>query len=58
MFRHVASVHEKKKPFKCDFSDYSCTQNRFLSKYVLSVHEKKKPFQCEICDYSCSWKGV
>ena len=49
--RHIASVHEGKKPFVvCDTCDA-----RFASKYdmkghISSVHEGKKLFKCTNCD--------
>ena len=48
--RHLASVHEKKKPFKCDNCDYSFSEKGSLKKHLESVHEKKKPFKCDTCD--------
>ena len=52
MNKHVASVHEGKKPYKCYFCDHICSQQSDLNK-----HEGKKPFKCDICDYGCSTKG-
>ena len=57
MKSHVASVHEGKKPFKCDICDYSCSQKGHMKTHVESVHEGKKSFKCDICDYSCSQKS-
>ena len=54
MNKHVESVHERKKPFNCD---YSCSQKSKMNKHVVSVHEGEKPFECDICDYSCSLKS-
>jgi KRAB domain-containing zinc finger protein len=48
MKRHVASVHEEKKPFKCDIYDFSCAQRNVLKVHVASVHEGDKPFNCDI----------
>ena len=36
--RHVASIHEEKRPFKCEICDYSCTEKRDISRHVGSVH--------------------
>ena len=44
MANHVASVHEKKKPFKYETCDYSCLLKGDMKKDVVSVHEKKKHF--------------
>ena len=52
MNKHVASVHEGKKPYKFDFCDHSCSQQSDLNK-----HEGKKPFKRDICDYGYSTKG-
>ena len=50
MKKHVQSVHEKKKPFKCDICDYSCSNKNVLKKHVTAVHDEKQPFKFEICD--------
>ena len=54
--RHVASVHEGKKPFKCKVCDYKSSRQGNLNQNIISVHDEKKPFKCEVCDYSCSLK--
>ena len=54
MNKHVESVHEGKKPFKCDICDYSSSQKGHLKTHVASVHEGQKTFKCHICDYICS----
>ena len=38
--RHIASVHEKKKPF---------FKQSYEETYCIYVHEKRKPFNCKIC---------
>ena len=38
MNRHIASVHEGKKPFKCDICDYSFSEKSSMNKHVKSVH--------------------
>ena len=52
MNKHVVSVHERKKPFKCEICDYSCAQKRSLNIHVAAVHEGNKPFKCDQCSYS------
>ena len=42
------SIYEGKKPFKCDFCDYSCSQKMDVNKHIAAVHEGKKPFQWNI----------
>ena len=58
MNRHVSSVHEGKKPFKCDFCDYSCSRKGDMNRHVSTVYESKKSFKCGICDYTCSQLGT
>ena len=41
-WEYVASVHEGKKPFKCDICDNRCCQNSDMNKYVAIVHERKR----------------
>ena len=53
----AASVHEGKKPFKCESCDYSCSLKGHLNQHVASVHEGKKPFKCKTCNHSFSEKG-
>jgi hypothetical protein len=54
--RHIKSVHEGKRPQKCNKCELRFVKMTDLNRHLESVHEKKKPFQCEICDYSCSLK--
>ena len=55
--RHIASVHEGKKPFKCDFCDYRCYLKSAMKRHVASVHERNKPFKCDFCNYRCTEKS-
>ena len=50
--RHVPSVQEGKKPFKCNLCDATFTSNQSMKVHIDSVHEGKKPFKCNICDAS------
>ena len=57
--KHVESVHERKKPFKCNnICDYSCSQKGHLKPHVASVHEVKKPFKCNIYYCKCSQNNI
>jgi hypothetical protein len=42
MTKHVLSVHEEKKPFKCEICYYSCSENGSLNKHFIPFHEEKK----------------
>ena len=39
---HGNSVHEQKKPFKCNICDADSSQKRDFESQVKSVHEEKK----------------
>ena len=47
--KHVASVHEGKKPFKCDLWS-QLARKYHLKKHLALVHEKKKPFKCDFSE--------
>ena len=49
--KHVTSVHEGKKSFKCEVCHYRSSQKDDLKKHIAAVHEGKKPFKCEVCHY-------
>ena len=49
----AASVHEGKKPFKCDSCDDSFHLKDTLQQHVATVHDRKMPFKCDSCDYGC-----
>ena len=53
---HIASVHEGKKPFKCDICNASFTKTGNLNRHVASIHERKKPFYAKISSDSFSSK--
>ena len=57
MTQNVVSVHESKKPFKCDICEFICSQSGKLNHHVASVHDGKKAYKCDICNYSFSQKG-
>ena len=44
MTKHIASVHNAKKSFKCDICDPSFYKN----KHIVKVHESKKPVACNV----------
>ena len=60
--KHVGTVHEGIKPFKCSICDVKFANNynsgmvhikfanqQKLKKHVDTVHEGIKPFECSIC---------
>ena len=44
MNRHVSSVHEGKKPFKCDICDYTCSLKQQMKTHVVKKHKFKLQF--------------
>ena len=50
--RHTATVHEGKKPFKCESCDNSYTSKKALTYHIESSHERKKTIFCKSCDLS------
>ena len=46
MTKHIASVHNAKKSFKCDICDHSFSKKSNLKKHIGKVHEIKKHFTC------------
>ena len=49
---HIASVHEKKKPYQCDICCAHFCSKGVLNTHITSVHEGKKPFKCSSCNFS------
>ena len=41
MKRHVESVHEGKKPFKCELCDYTCAEKGNLKVHVESFMRER-----------------
>ena len=48
---HIAVVHNKIKPFKCDQCPYRAANIRDKARHVKEVHEKVKPYMCNLCPY-------
>ena len=57
MRRHVESVHEGKRPHKCNVCGKSFTEKKFMLKHIDTVHEGNKPFKCESCERTFAHKG-
>ena len=43
--KHIAPVHGKKMPFKCNLCDTRCVHKSNLNRHIESVHEKMKPLK-------------
>ena len=51
--KHVAIVHEGKKPFKCSKCETSFSSNAEIKRYIASVHDAKKLLKYN--DYEASF---
>ena len=51
------SIHERKKPFKCDISETKFTQKSNLNTHIATVHEEMKPFKCDTCEAKFTQKS-
>ena len=56
--KHIAAVHELKKPFGCKICKKKFARKEKLNRHVLTLHEKIKPFQCSVCDHKTSSKII
>ena len=54
--RHIISIHEKKKPYKCPRCDKCFAQQGHINGHVRAVHEGIKDHQCPLCEYRCTTK--
>ena len=45
---HVATVHERKKPFKCDLCNAEFTSKQRMKGHIATIHEGEKQFKCDI----------
>ena len=52
---HISGVHEKKKPWKCDFCNKDFSQKCSRDWHIARFHEKdkdNKQYKCDKCDKS------
>ena len=49
MMRHVSTVHEKIKNYRCDKCNRSFAENGNLKAHIITVHDKEKRFGCDFC---------
>ena len=57
IIRHINSVHEDQKNYKCDLCDKAFTQIWNLKTHINSVHEGLKNHKCDLCDKNFSEAG-
>ena len=55
--KHIAEVHEDKKPHKCNECQFSFAFKESLDKHYDVIHEIKKQYKCNCCpvSFSCTW---
>ena len=56
MKRHIDSVHEGIKPFKCIVCDFATAGKGNLKQHINSAHKEIKPFICHICQFKSATK--
>ena len=54
--RHVSSVHERKKPFKCELCEKSFAVIPYMRNHFARIHKGEQHGICKICEYICSSK--
>ena len=47
--KHIQTVHEKLRPFKCEHCQRSFGDKGDLTRHVKIVHDEVRPFSCELC---------
>ena len=52
MISHIASVHERKKPYQCTNCNQSYAKKDNLKVHVAAIHEGKKLNKCPDCEAS------
>ena len=48
--KHIQSVHEKKKFYKCDICPKIYSTNRNLNNHKIKDHDRNTPLKCSRCD--------
>ena len=56
MISHIASVHERKKPYQCTNCNQSYAKKDNLKVHVAAIHEGKKLNKCPDCEASFAQK--
>ena len=50
MKKHIATVHEGKRSYKCQSCNSKFHSKDGLNRHVITIHEGKKPYTCKICN--------
>ena len=45
--RHIKSIHEGKRPHKCDHCDHLSKSNSDLKSHINDIHKEEKRHQCK-----------
>ena len=47
MRHHISSVHEGKKPFKCEICDVTFAKKGHMKNHISSIHEREGSLKCK-----------
>ena len=57
LLKHIRSVHERIKPFRCETCASSFAEKKDMLRHIGTVHEGKKLYKCDTCQTSFSQKA-
>lgn len=55
--RHIMTVHEEQRPFRCNVCEMSFGRKGILKKHIQMVHEHSRKFECDTCKVSFGLKS-
>ena len=55
---HIQAVHEKLRPFICQYCTYATSSQPNLRKHIKAVHHKIRDFKCSICPFDAASKQL
>ena len=57
LLKHIRSVHERIKPFRCEKCASSFAEKKDMLRHIGTVHEGKKLYKCDTCKTNFSQKA-
>ena len=55
MKKHIHTVHERHKDYKCESCGKTFSMAETLKRHIYSIHEGNKDYKCESCGKSFSY---